>query len=68
MSHLDLATWLTSNYLVMKKIQAYKHVSHKTDSNKPYFILQFLLKLAYFANFAQFFAIVHVIFRIFCNF
>ena len=26
----------------MKKIQAYKHVSHKTDSNKPYFILQFL--------------------------
>ena len=43
--------------IVMKKIQAYKHVSHKSDSNKPYFILQFLqfwLKLAYFAIFANF--------------
>ena len=38
----------------MKKIQAYKHVSHKTDSNKAYFILQFWLKLAYFAIFANF--------------
>ena len=41
----------------MKKIQAYKHISHKTDSNKAYFILQFLqfwLKLAYFAIFANF--------------
>ena len=52
----------------MKKIQAYKHVSHKTDSNKPYFILQFLLKLAYFANFAQFCAIVHAILNNFSHF
>ena len=39
--------------VVMKKIQAYKHVSHKTDSNKAYFILKFLqfwLKLAFFAK------------------
>ena len=40
--------------IVMKKIQAYKHVPQKTDSNKPYFILQFWLKLAYFANFRHF--------------
>ena len=38
----------------MKQIQAYKDVSHKTDSNKSYFILQFWLKLAYFAIFAIF--------------
>ena len=38
----------------MKKIQAYKHVSHKTDSNKAYFIFQFWLKFAYFAIFANF--------------
>ena len=40
--------------VVMKKIQAYKHVSDKTDSNKAYFFLQFWLKLAYFANFRNF--------------
>ena len=51
----------------MKKIQAYKHVSHKTDSNKPYFILQFLqfwLKMAYFTifnKFSPFIAIFHAI-------
>ena len=39
----------------MKKIQAYKHVSHKTDSNKAYFILQFVQFLQIFANFLQFF-------------
>ena len=38
-------------FVVMKKIQAYKDVSYKTDSNKPYFILQFL----------QIFAIFHAI-------
>ena len=40
--------------VVMKKIQAYKHVSHKTDSNKPYFILQIfaiLAKNGLFCNF-----------------
>ena len=36
----------------MKKIQAYKHVPHKTDSNKPYFILQFLQIFAIFCNFS----------------
>ena len=36
----------------MKEIQAYKHVSHKTDSNKPYFILQLLQICAIFCNFS----------------
>ena len=40
--------------VVMKKIQAYKHVSHKTDSNKAYFILQFLQIFAIFCNFYNF--------------
>ena len=38
----------------MKKIQAYKYVSHKTDSNKAYFILQFLQFLQIFAIFCNF--------------
>ena len=42
----------------MKKIQAYKHVSHKTDSNKPYFILQI------FAIFCNFCAILNTIFDV----
>ena len=41
----------------MKQFQAYKDVSHKTDSNKSYFILQFWLILQFFQ-----------IFTIFCNF
>ena len=36
----------------MKKIQAHKDVSHKTESNKPYFILQFLQIFAIFCNFS----------------
>ena len=51
MNFLQMQFFGTCSY---EKNSSVKHVSHETDSNKAYFILQFWLKLSYFAIFANF--------------